>query len=573
MASPPPPSGKPHLTFPQQPSKARKIPSKPQSTSVCKTLAVLALLLAVPFFPSQAPDFFAQTAVLSQFWEVIHLVFIGIAVSYGLFCRKSEDLEISSFDDADAYLSGISRLSSVFEDGLGNVCCGPDGPEFNAVQGYFPNCQCFGGQFVGKSNKCVVHGGNSRKIRSFVQKNGGEDDIAASFGDAENVIMNQTWNSKYSKIESLVVVSDGDNVLKGSLDYRPLNLPVRSLRSDIVENDKPELQKKDDSSPMFESKRKNGVKVKKIRSLGPTNLEKKFDEPNGFSFIPWQSRSGRMEEKDELCKPKQNVHCRPHSNGDFEFDQVEPRSKKVLKLSGSPEQGTSKIEDEKEIMAPRQKIAPSKDETLINSSRARPFSVGYNNSCEEDKFGKGKKQIEFFDSDVNASSGFGKALISKAKSVRTKKSSKYAVVDGKEESSSQIDAELERLCSNDFGDKSFEKRGKWEEPEKNLVKHEEERETDRHFLLAKPKLKIPDFFGDEKEEIAKQIVMESEDELEDDNKSEFDESCDESDSKTNVDFDLGSEVDRKAGEFIAKFREQIRLQKASSVDGYSREFL
>lgn len=30
------------------------------------------------------------------------------------------------------------------------------------------------------------------------------------------------------------------------------------------------------------------------------------------------------------------------------------------------------------------------------------------------------------------------------------------------------------------------------------------------------------------------------------------------------DADLGSEVDRKAGEFIAKFREQIRLQKIES---------
>lgn len=30
------------------------------------------------------------------------------------------------------------------------------------------------------------------------------------------------------------------------------------------------------------------------------------------------------------------------------------------------------------------------------------------------------------------------------------------------------------------------------------------------------------------------------------------------------DMDLGSEVDRKAGEFIAKFREQIRLQKIES---------
>ncbi|KAA8515861.1 hypothetical protein F0562_019040 [Nyssa sinensis] len=62
-------------------------------------------------------------------------------------------------------------------------------------------------------------------------------------------------------------------------------------------------------------------------------------------------------------------------------------------------------------------------------------------------------------------------------------------------------------------------------------------------------------------------------ESEKDSESEFDNfqlSSDEEETKSDIisDAELGpSEVDRKAGEFIAKFREQIRLQRIASIRG------
>ncbi|CAI9775404.1 unnamed protein product [Fraxinus pennsylvanica] len=59
-------------------------------------------------------------------------------------------------------------------------------------------------------------------------------------------------------------------------------------------------------------------------------------------------------------------------------------------------------------------------------------------------------------------------------------------------------------------------------------------------------------------------------ESEEDSRCEFDTSSDSKDAGTFLDDNSeleGSEVDRKADEFIAKFREQIRLQKIASAKG------
>ncbi|KAE8721252.1 hypothetical protein F3Y22_tig00016563pilonHSYRG00070 [Hibiscus syriacus] len=68
----------------------------------------------MPLFPSQAPGFINQK-VLNKFWELLHLLFIGVAVSYGLFGRRSNADNVSH-DDSHSYAYGISHFSSVFED-------------------------------------------------------------------------------------------------------------------------------------------------------------------------------------------------------------------------------------------------------------------------------------------------------------------------------------------------------------------------------------------------------------------------------------------------------------------------
>ncbi|KAL3613697.1 hypothetical protein CASFOL_041771 [Castilleja foliolosa] len=548
MASPSPPlpglTKKPHFSSPEEPSTTQQIPSKSHSNPICKTLIVLALLLIIPFFPSQPPDFISQT-IFTQFWEIIHLLFIGIAVSYGLFGRKTaQKIEISRNDDeSNGYLTGISHISSIFECGSGNMCCEPDEQDL-IMQSYYANCscQCFGDQSLGKT-RCVVHG-SSAKIRSLVSKNGKENIIFDNNSDGQNV-KNQTWSSKYSKGESLVVVSNG---LGESLDFKPLNLPLRSLRSSVVVNEKQESPNRNGSSSKIEAKGKNDIKGQMIRGLVPTNLEKRFEESDadGLPSIPWHSRSGRMEkdgnEFNNIINPR--AHYRPRSVEEFEFERIKSRpSNKVSSFSSSPESASSEVDNAEGEISASSEVDNAEGEMVMSVSHPKlapvtgdeaSLSVDSKNR-EEGRMGKGKQPIMSLDSD--------KKPLSRAKSVRTLKPSRYEAL----------------------------KRVKSEETESPIVNDQPNREIGCHFPVPKPRPSLPDFFNNEENNCVEQNVTESED---DGDKSELDESCDdEDDAKTNVDYDLGSEVDRKAGEFIAKFREQIRRQKASTVEGYSREFV
>ncbi|KAL0429101.1 UNVERIFIED_CONTAM: hypothetical protein Sradi_0536100 [Sesamum radiatum] len=443
-------SKKPHYRVPESALNVQ-IPSKSHSNSLCKTLIVLVLLLFIPMFPSQAPDFISQS-IFTEFWEIFHLLFIGIAVSYGLFSRKTaqmgpEKVVHSRTDDSHAYLSGISHLSSIFEDGFETIC----GPEEQDVMQSYGNCQCLQSrddQFLGK-DRCVVHG--YRRVRSFVSDDGSEN------VSGKNV--NQAWCSQYLKGEPLVVVSDGKYVLGGSSDFKPLNLPVRSLRSRVVDIDKHELKHRRESSPKIEERGNNDVKVLKIRGVVPMNLEKKFEEAAGSSSIPWRSRSGRMEKGEEMSNPKPPAHCRPRSVGQFEFEHLKFRSSRGSKFSSSPELTSSQVEDvvSKKVFVSRPKIAPLNAEAaLVGGVETRPFNGGassetdglgdfeYNmknsgDSGEEDKVGKGKRAVESLDSGIKSST-LAKVL-SRAKSVRTIKPSRHTGGE-KEHLSNQIDGKV-----------------------------------------------------------------------------------------------------------------------------------
>lgn len=530
-------------------------------------------------FPSQAPDFITQS-IFTEFWEILHLLFIGIAVSYGLFSRKTartgpEKGVHSRTDDSHAYFSGISHLSSIFEDGFETI----SGPEEQYVMQSYGNCQCLqtsrDDQCLGK-DRCVVHGG--RRIRSFVSNDGCENVSEVS---GENV--NQAWCSQYLKGEPLVVVSNGKYFLGGSSDFKPLNLPVRSLRSRVVDNDKPELKNRRESSPKIEGRGNNDVKVLKIRGVVPMNLEKKFEEAAGSSSIPWRSRSGWMENGEETSNPKPPAHCRPRSVGQFEFEHLKFRSSRGSKFSSSPELTSSQVENvgsKKVFSVSRPKIAPLNAEAAsFEGADTQQFSVGasletnglgnfeYNtknsgNNGEEDKVGKGKRAVETLDSGIKSST-LAKVL-SRAKSVRTIKPSRY-IVDEKEQSSNQIDGKVGRMCNKVEVDSLV--RG---EEHVNPPVNRQNEDFDSIFPMRKPKPKPTpaEFKNEEKEGLDDRNITESEGDTE----NEFDKRSDEDDARRDAENDAeleGSEVDRKAGEFIAKFREQIRLQKISSADGYS----
>ena len=83
-----------------------------------KAALVTLLLVLVPLFPSLAPDFFNQT-FHSTSWELLQLIFVGIAVSYGLFSKKNDvepHKDNHKIDNAQLYLSKLLQVSSVFDD-------------------------------------------------------------------------------------------------------------------------------------------------------------------------------------------------------------------------------------------------------------------------------------------------------------------------------------------------------------------------------------------------------------------------------------------------------------------------
>ncbi|XWS32417.1 hypothetical protein CRYUN_Cryun23aG0157800 [Craigia yunnanensis] len=106
---------------------------------VGKLLFFTFLIVAIPLFPSQAPDFINQT-ILNKFWELLHLMFIAIAVSYGLFGRRNVDN--GNLDDSQLYVSVMFHVSSILEDGFDHsMYYSGQGKAgfFNAKNGSFEN--------------------------------------------------------------------------------------------------------------------------------------------------------------------------------------------------------------------------------------------------------------------------------------------------------------------------------------------------------------------------------------------------------------------------------------------------
>ncbi|KAG6431056.1 hypothetical protein SASPL_109131 [Salvia splendens] len=556
-AAAPPPNYSPFTLEPQL--NTRKIPSKSDSNALCKTLIIVLLVLAIPLFPSQAPDFISQT-VFTDCWEIIHLFFIGIAVSYGVFGRRTAQLvpqksaDPSTGDDSLSYLSGISHLTSIFDHGYENACYEND------ILHNYVNCS---DQLV-RNDECVVP--SAAKIRSFVpnDENEGNGNLA--------------WRSLYTKAESLVVVSNAKCFNGGTseTEFKPLNLPIRSLWSRAADNesDKQEFKKVDEfSSKKYEAlgNDKDGDDARtavKIKGVVPVNLDKKLGEVIGRSTIPWRSRSGSMENEEEISGSisKLPAHsCRPHSAGEFEFEHLKSRPLRGKKFSSNPELRSS---SERVFSASPSKADSIDSDPFSNSTSSDMDSVGdLGNNLEssgvEEEVRKGKQSIESFDGDAKSSTL--SKVPARAKSVRTIKPKRY-VVNQKEQYPSRGESKFgSRFVKTEAADSLIKRRE--EKPEIPPVDHQNQ-ESGRIFSVPKPKPSISKLHGEEKQGIDDLSSTTSVD-----REIGFDKSLVEDETIPNIDTDgeLGSEVDRKADEFIAKFRKQIRCQKAStsSVEGYS----
>ncbi|XP_059462924.1 uncharacterized protein LOC132191827 [Corylus avellana] len=312
------PYTKTHFPFSERNSPIQPKPKcqgKSFTNFLCKSLFFALFLVVLPLFPSQAPEFVSQT-IVAKFWELIHLLFIGIAVSYGLFGRRKVDLDIeethSSFDTSQSYVSRMFNVSSIFEDGFENPC--------------------------GSDEKRLVHSWNTQFVESedCFESSGVEEQQKPQFSMPENGFENPYgWNSQYFQGEPMVVLAQPnyglDELGKSAsiIDNKPLGLPIRSLKSTARKLNNPEFINGSESGNSGSKGSSNSSDRSKIGGFGdldPMNLEQKFNEASAASPIPWRSRSVRMEMREKEGAASHPSHFRPLSVDETQFESLKSQS-------------------------------------------------------------------------------------------------------------------------------------------------------------------------------------------------------------------------------------------------------
>ncbi|KAL4600040.1 hypothetical protein ACB092_11G169400, partial [Castanea dentata] len=551
------PYTKTHFPFSEPNTTNPNCKGKSFTSFFFKALFFATLLLVLPLFPSQAPDFINQT-ILTKFWELIHLLFIGIAVSYGLFSRRNAQMGMeethSNFDNSLSYVSRMLNVTSVFEDGFENPC-----------------------------------GSDEKRV--------------------------QAWNSQYFQGESVVVVAQPSYGLDecgkpGSfIDYKPLGLPVRSLKSKVRKRDGAEFTSGSESSSgskgsstsrSSDSRRRGG----NFGDLGPMKLEQEFDEAAAAaaaavaSSIPWRSRSMRNEMRNRVGNGNRSAHFRPHSVDETQFESLKSQSftstasfsshasSVFSSQSISSESQNSSTEalgkqkssqgafSEADVLRsskdelkewsrsrredPRDSISSESDRDISRSSKDE-LKEWSRSRREDPRDSKGSSPDS---SKLNMSPTSLTKASSRGKSVRTIRASGLpagAMKNGV-------------ICRNQIDHKDEKRRENLEEA---YMRKDKAKVAVESLMIGTSKQNLDNPYPMpngtnakylKKGELSENSAVGSEQDSESEAES-FQVSSEEDAVPGSVD-DAGpysDEVDKKAGEFIAKFREQIRLQKMASI--------
>ncbi|KAF1898155.1 hypothetical protein Lal_00032920 [Lupinus albus] len=323
MADPIPYSTNTHFPFSTiQPKPINK--SKSFSHFFFKVLFFTLFIIAVSLFPSQAPHFVNQT-LFTKFWELIHLLFIGIVVTYGLFSRRNVEHEIIEIETESSVVGGnASYVSKMF----------PVWTNSNENENTF-----------GLNEKRVMHSLNPPQY----SLNGGavgvfdeqyktqlpisEDNFDSSVGfDATNVV--QAWNSENYQSEPVVVVAQPCYAVGEcgeAVGYKPLGLPVRSLRSVSggVDGVKHSNESDNSSGSRGSGKSSRRIREREFGDIDHSNVEKKFNDASvvgaSASPIQWRSRPRKMRGKGygNVTRP---MHIRPHSVDETKFEAISSTS-------------------------------------------------------------------------------------------------------------------------------------------------------------------------------------------------------------------------------------------------------
>lgn len=466
-------------------------PSKFYSHFLYKVVIVLIFFVIIPLIPSQATEFLNLNLFFTRNWELLHVVLVAIAISYGLFTRRNDETEKENnykLDNAQNVVSKFLQVSSFFEDE-------------------------------------------------------GETENSSSSGFEENKV--QTWSNQYHRNESPVVVSsqhsdfDEQSVKNARIGERPLLLPIRSLKSRVSDSTSSDdvVPKR---SPSNSDKARNGEKMEENKSKENAVLA---------SPIPWRSRSGKKQvdtATQYASSPKSQTLRSSRSNAMSSSSQS-PSSPKGLS-SESQAKSTEDFFRKKGFFKSFPPPPPPPPPPIFQKSISmKPRSSSLNEGAS-------------FNKELKRSFTSERGI--EAKSVRTVRGS---------QNGNQMEAE----------------EGFMEEPTRKKEGYDYEHVSIRTDKLighgsGGPVVSEPVCMNfSEQENFLDKVVVESyeDSETEEDEAGESLSQKEESGesskainggaSSSSVS-DEGPDVDKKADEFIAKFREQIRLQRIESIKRSAR---
>ncbi|KAJ8526742.1 hypothetical protein K7X08_029219 [Anisodus acutangulus] len=464
-----------------------------------KASLLVIFLVILPLFTSEAPDFINQT-LQTRSWEVIQLIFVGIAVSYGLFSKKSDETDkehSSKFDNAQSYVSGLLQASSVF------------------------------------------------------------DDEAESHD--ENKV--QTWNHQYHRGNNPVVVVAKENhglneqrAINSRIGEKPLLLPIRSLKSRVLDDNVEERSENSSNSGSLNKSRNGDFVVSSPKKL-VDNIEENFVRP---SPIPWRSRSARnMDMKED----GENNHIEP-------FNKIEPFCLRSQSFR-SPSINNNSTSSSPKTLSPSQSFS---------SSRKLSPSLSFSP----------QSQSKIVSEDVVRKKSFRKWTPPPPppppppphyyKHSPLMKSSSSVTNDKVISSEKELRRSIRSVPMEPTGAEKFLRpfigSTRAKEYGEELISPENEQtfrgSTDKmmhesYNFATNPR--FMEFQNEEKKEYVEKFLVESDQEdseTESEDYDYFEENAEKTENATQSDHE-GPDVDKKADEFIAKFREQIRLQRIESI--------
>ncbi|XP_021757831.1 serine/threonine-protein kinase CST20-like [Chenopodium quinoa] len=615
----------------------KKKPSKFYSNFLFKATIISIFLVTITLFPSEAPEI-VSPSFFSRWWELLHLIFVGIAVSYGLFSRKKvDDDSEGDIDTAQSYVSKLLQVPSVFDDDADSPTGSPDNHIHNHSLNNNSKVQTWSSQYYRNEPKLVV-ANNSAIV----------DDNKSGFGEKPLLLPVRSLKS---------MVSDGNDVDSGvSRVYARSNSKESSNDSRRISRNDVKLVSEEDSGVSRGYARSNsGVSAKSgndsrrmsrndsvksrgsvhsefgsvngdgevSRSLSRTNSNSSSSsrgfsrisrKPSGGDYgglddevveerkekveesvvlpspIPWRSRSGRLEVNKESIDS--SLHSLPASLEESGAAQLLRSESSLSSRSSSSSSSPKKLSPSPTLSSPK-KLSPApslSSESLAKSvedyGRKKPVYsshlpppppppppppshksqfVKVNSSELNDEKSSRRKEFKRIWSEpkdigganreepLNRSyTGFetkprsGSDSSSVGKSVRTVRAGDMISA----RKSRDVDEENRRSVENDS--------------ESSDMSEKSERKTTGYNPISRGSFTE---YPKETRDFLEQVLVRSDDdsESEDDNYVEERVETAKVEEPPSDNVDEGPDVDKKADEFIAKFREQIRLQRIESI--------